>query len=99
MPLVRGEVERLRDTVISGFHGAADRCIRDETWSLVLRPGEEPDELYNLKDDPKETRNVIDAHPDVASRLASAYGAAYAVSGRPMKGLQGSFEVAHTPVG
>jgi len=99
LPLVRGEVERLRDTVISGFHGAADRCIRDETWSLVLRPGEEPDELYNLKDDPKETVNVIDAHPDVASRLASAYGAAYAVSGRPMKGLQGSFEVAHTPVG
>jgi arylsulfatase A len=28
-----------------------------------------PDELYNLKDDPAETRNVIADHPDIAARL------------------------------
>ena len=72
--------------------------MRDETWSLILRPGDTPDELYNLKKDPKEKNNVIDAHRDVAARLASAYGAAFAVTGHKMKGLQGSFEVANTAV-
>ncbi len=96
MPLVRGEAEQIRSATISGYHHGADRCIRDQKWSLVLRGGTEADELYCLRDDPRETRNLIDQHPEVAGRLAASFGAAFAVSGRPIKGLQGSFEVAHT---
>jgi arylsulfatase A-like enzyme len=98
LPLCRGEVEKVRDTVISGYHGGIDRCIRDETWSLVFRPEGEPDELYNLEDDPRETQNMIDEQREVAGRLRSAYGAAFVPSGRAVKGLQGTFEVAHTAV-
>jgi hypothetical protein len=33
----------------------------------------------------------------VALSLAARFGPVYAVTGRPIKGLQGSFEVADTP--
>ena len=97
LPLVRGELATLREAAISGYHEGQDRCIRDETWSLVLRPGSQPDELYNLMEDPQERNNVIELHRDVALNLAAKFGAAYAVDLRPIKGLQGSFETAGTP--
>jgi len=97
LPLVRGEVEALREATISGFHAGPDRCIRDETWSLILRPGDQPDELYHLEEDPQERHNVIEQYRDVARHLATRFGPVYAVTGRPIKGLQGSFEVADTP--
>ena len=75
-----------------------DRCIRDEEWSLILRPGAEPDELYHLQQDPGETQNVIGWHPEAASRLAAAFGPVYANVGRPVRGVQGAYEVADSPV-
>ncbi len=42
--------------------------IRDARFTLVNNS-----ELYDLKDDPGESRNVIAEHPDVASRLRAAY--------------------------
>ena len=99
MPLVHGQVERIREATISGYHSGQDRCIRDETWSLILRPGEQSDELYHLENDPQEGHNLIDQHRDVAQRLAAKFGAVYTVAPRPLKGLQASFEVADTPVG
>ena len=98
LPLVRGEVETVRRASISGFHSGQDRCIRDETWSLVLRPGDLPDELYNLENDPQERSNVIEEHRDVALSLRAQFGPVYAVTTGPIKGLQGAFEVADTPV-
>ena len=56
MPLIRGEVTRLRDSIITGYHVGIDRCVRDETWSYIYRPAGEPDELYNLIEDPREQR-------------------------------------------
>jgi arylsulfatase A-like enzyme len=99
LPLVRGAVERLREATISGYHSGEDRCIRDETWSLVLRPGEQADELYNLREDPKERHNVIEQHRGVAGHLAAKFGPVYAIAARPIKTVQGAFEVAHTPAG
>lgn len=96
LPLVRGEVKKVRNAAISGYHSGADRCIRDKTWSLVLRPGEEPDELYNLEQDPQEKTNVIDRYPEVSRRLAKSFGRAYSVEVRDIKGLQGNFEIEHT---
>ncbi len=98
LPLARGDVAKVRDATISGFHSGADRCIRDETWSLVLRPDDVPDELYNLKSDPKERQNVIDDYHGEAVRLAGSFGRIYAVNKRSIKGLQGRFEVEHTAV-
>ena len=99
LPLIRGDVSKVREAVISGFHSGIDRCIRDETWSLILRPDEQPDELYNLKDDPKEQHNLIDVHRDEARRLARIFGPIYTAAARDIKGLQGRFEVEHTAAG
>jgi len=96
MPLIRGEVSAVREAVISGYYGAPDRCIRDKVWSYIRRPEGEPDELYNLMDDPKETINLIDKHPQEAQRLAAMFGSLYALKGTAVKGIQGKYEVAHT---
>jgi len=96
MPVIRGEVPGVRDAVISGYHEAADRVVRDEIWSYIRRPGDAVDELYNLVDDPAETRNLIDAYPDEARRLAGMFGILYNLQGAPVKGLQGKYELAHT---
>jgi arylsulfatase A-like enzyme len=96
MPLVRGEARELRQAVISGYYGAPDRCIRDRTWSYIRRPEGEPDELYNLLEDPQERVNLIDDHPREAQRLAGMFGSLYALKGAPVKGIQGKYEVAHT---
>jgi len=95
LPLIRGEAPSHRRAAISGFHDGRDRCIRDETWSLILRPGDEVDELYNLDDDPGELHNVIDKHPDVVRRLVGEFGQVYAVEARRIKGIQGKYEVEH----
>jgi arylsulfatase A-like enzyme len=97
LPLIRGDVDAIHEATISGYHSGQDRCIRDETWSLVLRPGDNPDELYNLADDPHERRNVIDQHLEIALNLTVKFGPVYAITGRTIKSLQGSFEVADTP--
>ncbi|OPZ89427.1 MAG: Arylsulfatase [candidate division TA06 bacterium ADurb.Bin417] len=96
LPLVRGEVEMVRKAAVSGYHKGQDRCIRNEKWSLVLRPEGQPDELYDLEKDPRETRNLIEAHRETALELKAHFGAAYTGASRPVKGLQGSFEVADT---
>jgi arylsulfatase A-like enzyme len=68
--------------------------IRDPRWNLVssprkalvnkpkpgeVLPGREPKwELFDLKADPGETKNVAAEHPDVVARLAKAYDAWWA---------------------
>ncbi|RKY63093.1 MAG: sulfatase, partial [Candidatus Latescibacterota bacterium] len=93
MPLIRGEEESVRDAIITGYYGAPDRCIRDKTWSYIRRPEGEPDELYNLVEDPRERKNLIDEYPEEAARLASKFGSLYAVRGKEIKGIQGKYEV------
>lgn len=79
LPLLRGEVDRVRD------HAFAADCseysqdhlymhmVRDETWKYVESSGFEG-ELYNLVDDPYETRNLVadPACADVVARLRKA---------------------------
>jgi len=55
----RGKVDQFRDRVCS---------IRDEQYSLVNNT-----ELYDLKSDPGQSKNVADQHPDVVNRLRDAY--------------------------
>lgn len=99
MPLIRGEVESVRDMVITGYYEAPDRCVRDEVWSYIRRPEGEPDELYNLVEDPREQHNLIDEHPEEAARLAAVLGPLYAVKKVVVKGIQGRYEVGGSAVG
>jgi len=92
--VLTGEASEHRSYVIAGYHEAADRCVRTKEWSYVRGPGDQPDELYNLIEDPRETRNLIDERRDVALRLAAALGRHF--FREPMaavKGLQARYEL------
>ena len=95
--VLEGDAQHFHTSIITGFKKGVDRCIRDETWSYVSRPANEPDELYNLVEDPRETNNLIDEHPAEALRLASAFGSYFRRRGSgptPVKGVQGKYEMA-----
>ena len=94
LPVLLGETDEHREYAISGYHEAVDRCIRDEKWSLIQRPEGQPDELYNLQEDPRETHNLIDEYPEEAKRLAGVFGGYFRkVEQRIVKGVQGKYEV------
>ena len=94
------ETDLHRAAIITGFHEGADRCIRDLEWSLILRPKDEPNELYHLLSDPAERRNVITEHPDVAQRLADSFGRSFLQRSRSSveSGIQGKHEISSASV-
>jgi arylsulfatase A-like enzyme len=98
-PVLEGETEAHRAKIIAGYHEAEDRCVRDDTWSYIRRPGEEPDELYQLREDPREMRNLIDDYPEEARRLAASFGSYfYRAPVSAVKGLQGRYEMGSAAV-
>jgi len=59
------------------------QALRDGRWKLVRRglAGDAPtSELYDLRLDPSETRDLAGEHPDVASRLAAKMEASHVAS-------------------
>ena len=98
-PVLEGATETHREAIIAGYHEAQDRCVRDANWSYVRRPAGEPDELYDLRNDPREQRNLIDEHPAEARRLASAFGSYFYQSPvGAVKGIQGQYEMGSAAV-
>ncbi len=99
LPVLRGDSDAHRDAIITGYHEASERCVRDQTWSYIQRPPGQPDELYNLIEDPRERVNLFDQHPEQARRLASAFGSYFRLRSQPTishtqaKGIQGKYEL------
>jgi arylsulfatase A-like enzyme len=94
VPVLTGEKNSHRQEIITGYHAAEDRCMRDLTWSFIQRPEGQPDELYNLNQDPLEKHNLIDDHTDEAKRLANSFGHYFRQRGtRVIKGIQGKYEL------
>jgi arylsulfatase A-like enzyme len=96
VPVLRGNADVHRKVIITGYHEAADRCVRDQTWSYVQRPEGEPDELYNLVEDPRERTNLIDQYSEEARWLARAFGSYFRRGSVQVavKGIQGKYELA-----
>jgi len=78
LPALRGETDTLRDDVIIEFnrfgvwHKQNEglypiRCIRTHEWKLAINLFDR-DELYDLKNDPDEARNLIDSEDTAAIR-------------------------------
>ena len=44
-------------------------CVRTEKWKLVHNLTPETWELYNLKDDPQETKNLVNKYPIIVKKL------------------------------
>ena len=99
MPLVRGELSALRQATVTGYRGAPDRAVRNTRYSYVVRGGDEPDELYDLIEDPRERKNILSEKPEVAAALAAKFPKAYFPSPPKSHGVQGDSEVQDTPVG
>jgi arylsulfatase A-like enzyme/multidrug efflux pump subunit AcrA (membrane-fusion protein) len=75
LPVMKGEVSTHRDAVyLSECTWQAKRAIRTEDWKFIhcTDPGVYPrseDELYDLRNDPEEQKNVALEYPDVAAQL------------------------------
>ncbi len=70
-PLVTGKKRRIHRVVHTGFGAYAS--VRDLKWNYIVNydnPEAEPGpRLYDLTDDPGETKNVVSKHRDVAKRM------------------------------
>ena len=71
-PLATGDAEAIHEQIFAGFRGFG--MVRDLEWHYFQQmkedgpPGHGPC-LYDLKNDPGETRNVAEEHPDVVAEL------------------------------
>ncbi len=69
LPLIKGETDKVRDNIIVGW-AYKSWTIRTPDWSYHLYiDGSKPPELYNLKTDWWEQKNVIDKDKTVAKDL------------------------------
>ena len=94
LPVLKGERNEHREAIIAGYHEGVDRCIRDKRWSYIIRPQNEPDELYDMEKDFRETKNLIDKYPEEAKRLSSMFGSYFRKEPRAfIKGIQGRYEM------
>lgn len=99
VPVIYGDTNEHREAIIIGYYQGIDRCIRSKTWSYIQRPEDEPDELYNLKEDPKETENLIDKNRSEAKRMASMFGNYFRrTPTRVIKGIQGRYEMSSSGI-
>jgi len=100
LPVLRGDTDSHRELIITGYHEAPDRCVRDKEWSYIQRPEGEADELYNLINDPQERSNLIDQYPEEALRLARAFGGYFrrGAAQVEVKGIQGKYELASSSI-
>ena len=95
LPVLKGETNEHRPAIITGYYKAEDRCIRDKRWSYIIRPQGQPDELYDLQKDWRETNNLIDQRHEEAKRLSSLFGDYFRRGPvRAVKGIQGQYEMA-----
>lgn len=69
IPLMDGEMEKIRDHAYIGHYGR-QWSIRNHEWSYHLTiDGSKPPELYNLKRDSAERENKVNHEMDVARNL------------------------------
>ncbi len=69
MPLLHGERGKRSDSVLSQYHSNMTNTgifmLRRAEWKYIAYGGYEP-QLFNLREDPGEMRNLAKARPDVA---------------------------------
>jgi arylsulfatase A-like enzyme len=62
-----------RNTNSFAYPKGADRspnvAMREGDWKLLVNADGSDSQLFNLRDDPKESASVADQHPDIARRL------------------------------
>ena len=69
LPIMGGQAEKIRDLAYMGYFKRTWR-VSDKNWSFVLSLEKgRPNELYNLREDPEEKRNLVDKEKTKAMEL------------------------------
>jgi hypothetical protein len=63
------------------------RTLTTERWSYICAPYDMPSELYDLQEDPAQTRNVIEEYPEVAKELQRTLIEFLEAKGAPEPGI------------
>ncbi|MBX3245624.1 MAG: sulfatase [Myxococcales bacterium] len=74
LPALRGEAGDAPQPTVSGFMDHW-RTVNAGRWKLIVRPGH-PLRLYDLANDPRETTDVAEQHPHLATWLRGELGLA-----------------------
>ncbi len=69
LPLLRGDVDRVRDELYLGAFNYNAGVVTDDGWKFIDHRGERPNELFHLPTDPLERRNVIAGNSALAADL------------------------------
>jgi len=71
LPLLLERGDFRRESVIGGRYANRPQAwfLRTRIWRYIWYPGDQPEELYEIEEDPFETRNVADAHPEQIRRF------------------------------
>ncbi|MFN4227978.1 MAG: sulfatase-like hydrolase/transferase [Candidatus Ratteibacteria bacterium] len=97
--IIKGDKDNHRNAVISGYKNGIYRCVRNKEWSLILTPEDEVDYLFNIKEDPKETKNLIDKNQEIAKELLKEFGTVFfEKKAKTIKGIQGEYELASSSI-
>jgi len=69
LPIIKGEKEKIRDYAYVGHFRQSWRISNQEWCYIMWLAGNRENELYNLKEDPKEQKNIIAEHKDLANEM------------------------------
>lgn len=72
LPLMRGDVERVREKLFLGAFNYNAGVITDDGWKFIDHRGSKPNELYHLPTDPGEHTNLAEREPDRVQALFHA---------------------------
>lgn len=74
LPLITGEKERVHEVIFARTSGGTPcYVVRDDRYTLLLYSGGEFRALYDMEADPRQLRNIIHEHPDVAAGMEAAF--------------------------
>lgn len=87
VPMLAGRADSVKEHALSrAFGRPASYMIRDSRYSLLLYGNGEWRALYDLQEDPGQTRNVIAERPEAAAALTEAFRAFADTQARPLAG-------------
>ncbi|MFQ3591904.1 MAG: sulfatase-like hydrolase/transferase [Gemmataceae bacterium] len=67
-PILAGKATKVRDSLFLAYC-EVQRAVRDERWKLIRYPKIDRTQLFDLKNDPHETKDVHADHPEQVKRL------------------------------
>jgi arylsulfatase A-like enzyme len=93
LPLINGQCGKVRDFATMGFFSSEERCVRDQEWSYIRTLDGCLNELYDLVNDPNETKNLCEELPEKAAEMEKALARTLKVRWQKEHWLQNRFDV------